>query len=245
MDLRARAVLQAERVAALAQADVERRRARRSGRRHGSARGWRAWSRERSSARWCHGSSPAASGAVARRYQRSTASTRASTSAVVRARTIAPSAPAACQRSHAARGSRTHADSAMSASPSQSPWKPTRTRWSSRRRPPLERLEIERQVLLEVVVEGRPAVADPAGQPGPGRRLAADDDRRRGRRDRERDGVLERVVRRGPRHRPAGPQGADDGDRLLEPGDALRRLRKLDPVGRVLLRMRRRCRSRG
>ena len=48
----------------------------------------------------------------------------------------------------------------------------------------LERLEVERQVRLEVVVEGAPAVADAAGQPRPGRRLAADDDPRRRVRDR-------------------------------------------------------------
>ena len=49
------------------------------------------------------------------------------------------------------------------------PWNPTITSWSSRDRPAgLERLEIGRQVRLEVVVERRPAIADPAGQPGPG-----------------------------------------------------------------------------
>ena len=53
------------------------------------------------------------------------------------------------------------------ASPSQSPWNPTRTRWSCAAPPGrLERLEVERQVPLEVVVERAPAVADPAGQPG-------------------------------------------------------------------------------
>ena len=42
----------------------------------------------------------------------------------------------------------------------------------------LERLEVDRLELVEVVVEGRPAVTDPARQPGAGRGLAADDDRR-------------------------------------------------------------------
>src|SRR4029078_5457014 len=40
-----------------------------------------------------------------------------------------------------------------------------------------EGVEIDRQVLLEVVVERAPAVSDPAGQPRPRGRLAADDDR--------------------------------------------------------------------
>src|SRR6185369_6919587 len=38
-----------------------------------------------------------------------------------------------------------------------------------------ERLEVERQVLLEVVLERAPAVADPARESRAGRRLAADD----------------------------------------------------------------------
>ena len=58
-------------------------------------------------------------------YQRSAAATSASTSWVVRARTIAPSAPASRQRSQDSRGARHHGLSAMSASPSQSPWNPT------------------------------------------------------------------------------------------------------------------------
>ena len=99
----------------------------------------------------------------------------------------------------------------------------------------LERLEIERQVLLEVVVEGRPAVADPAGQPRPGRRLATDDDRRR----RVRDGVggrlVQRVERRLARDRAAGPHRADDRDGLLEARHALGRRREVDAVGLVLL----------
>ena len=51
-----------------------------------------------------------------------------------------------------------------------------------------------------------------------------------------RDGVGQRVERRRPGDRAAGPQGADDGDGLLEPGDPLGRLGEVDAVGRVLLR---------
>ena len=85
--------------------------------------------------------------------------------------------------------------------PSQSaPCDPTSTRWSARRASGrLECLEIGRQVLLEVVVEGRPAVADAAGEPGPGPRLATDDDRRR----RVRPDIDLRIVERVERRRPA------------------------------------------
>ena len=48
-----------------------------------------------------------------RDYQRSVAATSASTSAVVRARTIAPSAPASCHRAHVSPGAVTHGDSEM------------------------------------------------------------------------------------------------------------------------------------
>ena len=66
-------------------------------------------------------------GPAPRDYQRPVASTSESTSAVVRARTIAPSAPASCQRSQVSRGAWTHGESAIGSSPSQSPWNPTRT----------------------------------------------------------------------------------------------------------------------
>ena len=46
-------------------------------------------------------------------YQRSVAATSASMSAVVRARTIAPSAPASCHRAHVSPGAETHGDSEM------------------------------------------------------------------------------------------------------------------------------------
>ena len=124
--------------------------------------------------RWCH--EPGRRGASV--TSAATASTRASTSSVVRARTIAPSAPASCQRSQVARGSWNQPVSRNDSSPSQSPWKPTRTVWSlATPSAGLERLEVERQVRLEVVVERVPAVADARRQPRPGRRLATDDDR--------------------------------------------------------------------
>ena len=114
--------------------------------------------------RWCHGR-PSRAATSARRPRPG-----ASTSAVVRASTIAPSAPAACQRAHVSRGARATAIPASASSPSQSPWNPTMTRWSSRRRPRPRATRGRRQVRLEVVVERRPAIADPAGQPGAGRR---------------------------------------------------------------------------
>ena len=84
-----------------------------------------------------------------------------------RARSRRPRRPrASAPRSRAARGS--SACRGSESSPSQSPWKPTRTIWSSRRLAGrLERLQVERQVRLEVVVERGPAVTDPAGQPRP------------------------------------------------------------------------------
>ena len=114
-----------------------------------------------------------------RRYQRATESTSASTSSVVRASTIAPSAPASRQRSHVSRGAVTHGVPRSSASlpvalepDDHGLVRPVATGL-------LERLEVCGQVLLEVVVEGRPAVADPRGQPRARPGLAADDDARR------------------------------------------------------------------
>ncbi len=49
-------------------------------------------------------------------------------------------------------------------------------------------------------------------------------------------GLGQRVERRRPGHRSAGPQRPDDRDRLLEPGDPLGGRREVDAVGRVLLR---------
>ncbi len=53
-------------------------------------------------------------------HQRSTASTRASTSAVERARTMTPSAPASCQRAHSSRGASTQGLPVIGSSLSQS-----------------------------------------------------------------------------------------------------------------------------
>ena len=108
-------------------------------------------------------------------YQRPAASTSASTSAVSRARTMAPSAPAAAQRSRAAAwiahpfgvGDRFVAEP-VALEPDEDELVLTLAPFG------LERLEVERQVRVEVVVERRPAVADPAGEPGSVARLAAD-----------------------------------------------------------------------
>src|SRR6185369_9378550 len=85
--------------------------------------------------RWCHETLLDPAGRAPGRvsgHQRPTDSTSASTSSVVLAVTIAASAPAACQRSHAPRGSVTHCDPRTElSSPSQSRWKPTMTVWSS------------------------------------------------------------------------------------------------------------------
>ena len=168
-------------------------------------------------------------------YQRSTAATSASTSSVVLARTMTSSAPAACQRSQVSRGASVHGLPTICSSPSQSPWNPTMTRWSARSPPGrLERLQVERQVRLEVHVEGAPAVADPTSQPRPGRRLAPDDDRRGRVRDRKRGRVHERVERRLARDRTAGPERPDDRDGLLEPGTSFGRFGERHPIGRVL-----------
>ena len=101
----------------------------------------------------------------------------------------------------------------------------------------LERLEVERQVRLEVVVEGRPAVADPAGQPRPGRRLATDDDRRR--RDPGRDARRRRRAGRTASARVTGPPvhsarmtATASSSRATRSGA----VREVDAVGRVLLR---------
>src|SRR5439155_15251752 len=99
-----------------------------------------------------------------------------------------------------------------------------------------ERLEVERQVLLEIDVERRPAIADPTGEACARWRLAADDDRRRRRRDRVSVSVDERVVRGLACHGPTGPQCADHGDRFFEPGLALRGGREVDAVRGMLLR---------
>ena len=122
VDLRAGRVAQPDRVAPLAQADVERNRraAARAGVGEAGRRGRVGGIGRRS------GHVPAiGERRMLAAYQRSVAATSASTSAVVRARTIAPSAPASRQRSQVARGIRHHGLSAMSASPSQSPWNPT------------------------------------------------------------------------------------------------------------------------
>ena len=97
-------VAQAERVAALAQPDVERRPGRRTGRTRGSARACGGVGRGaavRGVVTWLMVPRTAAASTA---YQRPVASTSASTSAVVRASTIAPSAPAACQRAQVSRG---------------------------------------------------------------------------------------------------------------------------------------------
>src|SRR6185436_12139889 len=65
----------------------------------------------------------------------------------------------------------------------------------------LERLEVQRQVRLEVVVEGAPTVADPRRKPRPGPRLTADDDPGWGRRDGVGVGLVQRVERRIARDR--------------------------------------------
>src|SRR5688572_33318333 len=69
-----------------------------------------------------------------------------------------------------------------------------------------ERLEVARQVGLEVVLERAPAVADPRRQARAGRRLPADQDRRSRIRQREGDGALQRVIAGWPHHRSTAPQ---------------------------------------
>src|SRR5438309_4001515 len=93
-----------------------------------------------------------------------------------------------------------------------------------------QRLEVERQVRLEVVVERRPAIADATRQPGAGGFLATDDDR--GRRHRHRIGrrVPERVVRGFAGHGSTCPQRSDDRDGFLEPCYALGDAREIDAV---------------
>ena len=99
-------------------------------------------------------------GAV-RRYQRPAASTSASMSEVVRASTIAPSAPAACQRAHVSRGAVTHGESAIDSSREPLALEPDEDLLVLASLAGLgERLEVEREVRLEVVLERRPAVAD-------------------------------------------------------------------------------------
>ena len=237
VDLRRRHVAETERVAPLAQPDVDRHGRAAAGAADGSAR---AAPGAVGGATVC-GGGHVADGATNRRRRPTSARPprparrrRRSSGRGRSRRRRRP--PASAPTSRVAPGST--ACRAIASSPSQSPWNPTSTRWSSRRRPArVERLEVERQVRLEVVVERGPAVADPAGQAGAGRRLATEDDRRRRRRDR----VCVRLVAAGrtasPRViGPAGPQGPDDRDGLLEPGDPLGRRREVDAVGLVLLR---------
>ena len=110
--------------------------ARRNGRTDGSAR--RGRGRARPGRTWSGSRADGATDAHgAPGYQRATASTSASTSSVVRARTIAPSAPAARQRSQVVarrRSPRASRDDAAVARATR-PGTPTSTVWSSRRRP--------------------------------------------------------------------------------------------------------------
>src|SRR4029079_18183948 len=100
----------------------------------------------------------------------------------------------------------------------------------------VERLDIDRQVRLEVVVERDRAIADPWGQRGAGPGLSADDDRWWRIRDGEGDGVIKGVERRGPRHGAAGPQRPYDRHCLLDALDPLGRRGEVDAVGSVLTR---------
>ena len=120
MRLRGRRLLEPERVAALAH-----RRPERDDRATADATlglpGGRGGGGHRDAAsfigpEWCHGPPERVATRQRRTYQRPAAATRASTSAVVRAVTMAPSAPSDSQRSSSARGSRVHAESASRAS---------------------------------------------------------------------------------------------------------------------------------
>ena len=154
----------------LAQPDVERRPARRTGRTGGSAPAWPGRS----------------AGGLGLHHQRADRLDQrvdvgrrpGQDDRAVRAGRL-PASPGLARRGHPG-------ESATDSSLSQSPWNPTITSWSSRRRPlASSEFEVERQVRLEVDVERGPAVADPAGQPGTGRGLATDQDRRRRHGDRD------------------------------------------------------------
>ncbi len=242
--LRRGRLLEAERVAALAHRRAERddrpapdavlgrlvERGRGSHRDAGSFMGSRMVPR---TARWGAGRLRRA-----RSYQRPVAATSASTSAVVRAVTTAPSAPASRQRCQVSRGASIQGLAPRASSPDRPPWTPTRTSWSARSRPAASSdSQVDRQTRLEGRVEGGPPVADPAGQPGPRRGLAADQDPGDGTGHRTGHGFLERIERRRSADRPSRPQGAQDRDGLLEPGGPLGRLRERDPQGTVLGRV--------
>ena len=247
--------LQPERIAALAQADVERDRRAAAGagvgqlgRRRGAQRDSR--SSGRSSVRQsCH--EPGRGAVAARResaYQRSTAPTSASTSAVVRAvRTIAVRAGLEPARQLVARGDDERvARTSGSASLPTAPAKPEHD-------PLLGSLPAGRRQRLEVARPRSSNVSDSAAQPSPisaampdaGRRARPDEDRRRRVRDRVGVGVLGagrtrcRRVTGPPVH--SARMTATASSRWTRP---LRRRREVDPVRLVLRRDGRRSRSR-
>ena len=156
-------------------------------------------------------------GGVSFGYQRSAAATNASTSAVVRARTMAASCagltpagprlawlvnPGTIGDAFVAEpvALKTDDDALISALASAL----------------VERLEVRGQVGLEVHVEGRPTVSDTTRETGAGQRFTADDDR--GWRYWHRKGPrpVQRIERRRSRDWPSRPQRAKHGDRLLE-----------------------------
>ncbi len=123
--------------------------------------------------RWCHETGccpdPRARTRAAGVTSGTTDSTSASMSSVDRAVTIAPSAPASRQRSHSSRGACTQGESTtvLASLPSALALEPDDDRLVlARPTRLLERLEVDRQVRLEVVVERRPAIADPRRQRG-------------------------------------------------------------------------------
>src|SRR3954471_16887781 len=123
------------------------------------------------------------------------ASTSWSTSAVERASTTAPSAPAAAHRSRAACGSRAppHPVVRLVAQP-VGPLEADDDELVLAPPPRLrDGLEIQRQIRLEVLVERCPAVADAPGQARAGPRLSADEDRRHGIGHRIRRRVTQRI----------------------------------------------------